>query len=258
VGRFYNVISPHLDDVALSCSLFLAANPGSRIITVFDGAPASVSPLPPWDAASGIFSDGADVSAVRRAEDVRAAALVRASTVHLGYWDSQYRNEDYGYQGPPDDELAGVIAEDLARRLGQDPWPLVIPLGLCHFDHRTTAEACLILAGRRSGDTYLYEDLPYSVEYHDAVADQKAALAGRGLALEEYATIGSPDTHPLKLAVIMCHASQRHPLGRQRIRIAVRTPERIWKLVRGKHPAPEGMQVRSGPSGEAADPGRSR
>lgn len=214
-----------------------------------------MSPLPPWDAASRIFSDGADVGAVRRAEDVRAAALVKASTVHLGYWDSQYRNEDYGYQGPPDDDLAGVIAEDLARRLGQDPWPLVIPLGLCHSDHRTTAEACLILAGRRSGDTYLYEDLPYSVEYHDAVADQKAALADRGLALEEYATIGSPDTRPLKLAVIMCHASQRRPLGRRRVKTAVRTPERIWKLVPDKHPAPESL---AGGMADAGDGGASR
>jgi LmbE family N-acetylglucosaminyl deacetylase len=241
VDNFYNVVSPHLDDVALSCSLFLAAHPGSRIITVFDGGPASVSPLTEWDKAARYFSDGADVSAVRRAEDIRAAALVKASTVHLGYWDRQYRSGRYGYQGTAEDELAGVIAEDLARRLGQDPWPLVIPLGLGHTDHRITAEACLMLAGRRSGHTYLYEELPYSAEDHHGAAGRKAALARRGLALEEHAMIGAPDGPALKRAVIGCHVSQRRPLGRRRLRTAVRTPERIWRLVPGKQPAPESM-----------------
>jgi LmbE family N-acetylglucosaminyl deacetylase len=241
VDNFYNVVSPHLDDVALSCSLFLAAHPGSRIITVFDGGPASVSPLTEWDKAARYFSDGADVSAIRRAEDIRAAALVKASTVHLGYWDRQYRTGHYGYRGAAEDELAGVIAEDLARRLRQDPWPLVIPLGLGHADHRLAAEACLMLAGQRSGDTYLYEELPYSAENHHDAADRKAALARRGLGLEEHATTGPPDGRALKRAVIECHASQRRPLGRRRVKIAVRTPERIWRLVPGRHPAAESM-----------------
>jgi LmbE family N-acetylglucosaminyl deacetylase len=235
VDHFYNVVSPHLDDVALSCSLFLAANPGSRIITVFDGGPPAVSPLTRWDKAARYFSDGADVSAVRRAEDVRAAALVKASTVHLGYWDRQYRSGHYGYQGAPEDELAGVIAENLARLLGQDPWPLVIPLGLGHADHRIAAEACLILAGRRSADTYLYEELPYSAEDHHDAAGRKAALARRGLALEEHATIGSAPAQSLKRAVIRCHVSQQRPLGRRRVKTAVRTPERIWKLIPSGH-----------------------
>jgi LmbE family N-acetylglucosaminyl deacetylase len=239
VDNFYNVVSPHLDDVALSCSLFLAAHPGSRIITVFDGGPASVSPLTEWDKAARYFPDGADVSAVRRAEDIRAAALVKASTVHLGYWDRQYRTGNYGYHGTAEDDLAGVIAEDLARRLGQDPWPLVIPLGLGHADHRIAAEACLIFAGRRSCDTYLYEELPYYAEDHRDAAGRKAALARRGLALEEHVTIGSSAGRVLKQAVIECHASQRRPLGRRRLKMAVRTPERIWKLVPGKHLAPE-------------------
>src|SRR5215469_2386261 len=102
--RIYNVISPHLDDVALSCTLFLSANRGSQITTVFSGGPHAVQPLPRWDRKSRYFRQGADVMAVRRGEDINAAAMLAASTHHLNFWDVQYRTPQYGYQGVTDRE----------------------------------------------------------------------------------------------------------------------------------------------------------
>lgn len=229
------MVSPHLDDAALSCARFLAAHPGSCLITVFAAGPASVSPLTTWDRAARYFKDGADVMAVRRGEDATAAALVRAAALHLPYWDRQYRNEQYGYHGPAEAELAPAIAADLLAQSAKQPRPWLIPLGLGHPDHRLAAEAALLWVGQTwaspgAADVYLYEELPYAVEDPAGVADRKQDLARRGFALEEDASLEFLDDRAVKKAVLRCHASQWRTL-RRRARTAVRTPERIWRLV---------------------------
>jgi LmbE family N-acetylglucosaminyl deacetylase len=233
VLRTYNVVSAHLDDAALSCSLLLAANPGSRITTVFAGGPPAVRPLTQWDRQAGYFADGADVTGVRRGEDISAAAMVHASARHLTYWDRQYRSERYGYAGPSEEELAVRIADELvALGPGPEAGAWVIPLGLGHPDHRITAEAGLMCAERQRGDVcYLYEELPYAVEAPSDVADRKRYLAQRRFALEEDDTLEFLDDRALKAAAFRCHASQQRLL-RRRARAALRARERIWRLDR--------------------------
>jgi LmbE family N-acetylglucosaminyl deacetylase len=237
MSRVLNVISPHLDDAALSCSLFMAANPGSYLTTVFADGPLSVRPLTPWDRGARYFTDGADVMGTRRAEDARAAALVQATARHMPYWDRQYRNDRYGYTGLPDADLPEAIAEDLLRQdPAADAW--LIPLGLGHPDHRLAADAALIAAERwlPFQPVYLYEELPYAVEDPAEVARRKQRLAERGLTLAEDHTLQQLDDRDLKKAVFRCHASQRRQL-RWRARTATRTPERVWKLVPLSAPA---------------------
>ena len=230
--RVYNVVSPHLDDAALSCSLLLAANPGSYVTTVFAAGPPSVRPLTRWDRGAKYFTEGADVTGVRRGEDISATALLRATAIHLSYWDRQYRNECYGYRGLADEELPGAIAATLAsRRPPASATAWVIPLGLGHPDHRLVAEAGLILAGREPGDIFLYEELPYAAEDVSEGAARKRYFAERGFELEDDVTVGIAADRALKAAVLRCHASQRRTL-RGRIRVATRNPERVWKIVR--------------------------
>jgi LmbE family N-acetylglucosaminyl deacetylase len=232
VSRVLNVISPHLDDAALSCSLFMAANPGSYLTTVFADGPVSVRPLTPWDRGARHFAEGADVMGARRAEDAKAAALIQATAQHMSYWDRQYRNDRYGYTGLPDRDLPEAIAEDLLRQdPASDAW--LIPLGLGHPDHRLAADAALIAAERWLPFqlVYLYEELPYAVEDPAEVAGRKQRLAARGLALEADHTLERLDDRALKQAVFRCHASQRRQL-RRRARTAMRTPERVWRLTR--------------------------
>ncbi len=229
--RIYHVISPHLDDAALSCSLLLAANPGSYVTTVFAGGPPSMRELTIWDRLARYFPEGADVVGVRRGEDISASALVRAKPVHLAYWDRQYRNEGYGYQGPSEAELAQAITAELLSRRPQAPadyW--VIPLGLGHPDHRVAAEAGLMLAGREAGEFFVYEELPYAVELKAEVARRKSYFADRGFELKEDPALDMANDRRLKAAVIRCHASQRRLL-RWRIWRARRSPERIWRLL---------------------------
>ena len=231
--RVFNVVSPHLDDAALSCSLLLAANPGSYVTTIFAAGPLSVRPLTRWDRDAKYFPEGADVTGVRRGEDISATALVRATAIHLSYWDRQYRNECYGYQGLADEELPTAIAATLASRRPSAPaaaW--VIPLGLGHADHRLAADAGLIVADREAGDVFLYEELPYAVEDASEVTARKRYFAERGFELED-TTVGIAADRTLKTAVLRCHASQRRAL-RRRLRVATRTPERVWKIVRAR------------------------
>jgi len=230
-GRTYVAVSAHLDDVALSCSNFLAPNPGSRIVTVFAGGPASVRPLTPWDKATRYFADGADIIGVRRGEDMSAAALLKASTCHLSYWDRQYRREEYGYCGPAAEDLPRLIAADLVQCAGQnnpdDTW--IVPLGLGHPDHRISGEASLIFADQYHGDIFVYAEHP--VDNSADIADRQRRLAERGYSLERQVT---PQRHrDLKAAVVRCHTSQRRALG-WRARRAIRRPEQIWRLIRDR------------------------
>jgi LmbE family N-acetylglucosaminyl deacetylase len=232
LGSSYAVVSPHLDDAVLSCGLFLAANPGSSIVTAFSHGPSTVSPLPAWDADSRYFPDGADVMGVRRGEDISSAAMAHAGTLHLGYWDSQYRISGYGYQGLPAGELPAAIAADLAAQARAQPglaW--VIPLGIHHPDHVVTAEAGLIFAGSQDGPVYLYEELPYAPRYPTVVAERKKSLSQRDWALAAEPALGFARDPAWKAAIVGCHASQRQALGRG-LPNALRSPERIWRLVR--------------------------
>jgi LmbE family N-acetylglucosaminyl deacetylase len=231
VPSTYSVLSPHLDDAVLSCALFVNAHPGSRIVTVFADGPASVRPLPAWDRATRFFAEGSDVMAVRREEDKKAASVLRASAEHLPFWDSQYRNEQYGYRGPEGDELVEAIVGHI---LGHAPnWhhsPWLIPLGLGHRDHRLVAEVGLRLTAHLPGGWHLYEDLPYALENRDDVQRRKLELQRRGFALGRDDDVPAEADRAIKKAAIACHASQRRTL-RRRARAATRAQERLWVLV---------------------------
>lgn len=228
----YAVLSPHLDDAVLSCSLFLAANPGSRIITVFANGPSSVSPLTPWDKAARYFAAGDDVMAARRDEDRKASALLQAAALHLPYWDSQYRTERYGYDGPRADDLVEVVVDDLLSRAADSPpaaW--LVPLGLGHSDHRLTSEVGLRVAGQLGCDLYVYEELPYAFEDEGEVQRRRGDLQRGGITLEADGGLGTSSDRAIKKAAIACYASQRRAL-RRRAKAVVSARERIWALER--------------------------
>lgn len=228
----YRVVSAHLDDAALSCALFIAANPGSRLTTVFAGGPPSVSPLTSWDGATKYFRDGDDVVCTRRREDERCSALLAVDYEHLPFWDKQYRSVLYNYEGPDATELLAAVSEELARLASQQPvdaW--LMPLGLGHDDHRLTAEACLEVAVACDLDCYVYEDLPYYQEVVEEIPDRFRHFASRGFRLVKDGSLRSSHKRSLKRAAIRCYRSQRAPLGR-RVGRSVRAREHVWHLER--------------------------
>jgi LmbE family N-acetylglucosaminyl deacetylase len=209
-------LSPHYDDVALSCGGTVAALSESGeqplIITCFGGSP----PGPLNDFARDMHLrwrvDAGEAIAIRRAEETCAADVLGAGVHWLDFPDAIYRGSRY----TSDDELFGTIHPDemdlptqivralevVFARLGVHPSRLYVPLGIGnHVDHQHVVEVGRRFS-RRGYEVFAYEDFPYAgdpgVEHH-----------GRALTGEE------PVTHLLtaeqlerRVAAILCYRSQ--------------------------------------------------
>ena len=185
------IVSPHLDDAALSCWSVLAVGaPGlggpARVpVTVLDvcaGLPP-VGALGEWDARGGAAGSRARMQE-RRAEELAALADVGARIILLDLLDWQY--------GPEGEDVAAVLAPHLATA----GW-VYAPAGIGgHRDHLRSRDAVLSLRP----DAILYADLPYALRHGfepplpgyepderllaaDAVAAKAAALAHYGTQL---------------------------------------------------------------------------
>lgn len=162
-------VSPHLDDVALSCAghVLEDVERGDRVVI------------------ATVFSDG-DGYAARRREDDRAMAILGAEPIHLGLRDAPYRYglapsfrvlliERQPRETEDEDAVAGRIAELACSLRAQQ---VLLPLGVGgHVDHRLT-----FLAHRRlAGDVRFYEDRPYATVTHAVrlrLAEIRAVILG--------------------------------------------------------------------------------
>ena len=159
------VLSPHLDDAALSCGGLLSATRDklSRlVITVTAGTRSRVR--------KGFVSP-----TERRLEDRAAMRELGCDFVHLGFADAIYRKSPVSGQliyrdsrerlaAPPIDD-AGHVEELylVLRRLCQDLGNVLVlsPLGVGqHVDHAICARLALRLFGA-SPNLQFYEDFPY-------------------------------------------------------------------------------------------------
>ena len=154
-------LSPHLDDVALSCGGSVAAQVrrGETVLIVTlaagDPPPGPLSPLA--EAMHASWNLGRDAAERRRAEDRAACARLGADWVHLpipdciyrpagaaGKWRCASRPDLFGPLLPEDDGLVAAIVDRLAALPPANR--LVAPLGIGgHVDHqigRRAAEAC--------------------------------------------------------------------------------------------------------------------
>ncbi|BBD72928.1 hypothetical protein HS1genome_1317 [Sulfodiicoccus acidiphilus] len=150
------LLSPHPDDLALSIGgiLSLGLLNGYSAVTVFTESrysPAAM--IPP-----------SEVSAARRAEDLRYFSSLGASVTHLGFPDTSMRGYislkgDGRYIDPILHKVTSTLRELLK---GQDL--VVAPLGLGgHVDHETVRRGAEL-----SGEPLiLYEDLPYASDFDD-------------------------------------------------------------------------------------------
>jgi len=229
-------VSPHLDDLVLSCAGLLAAHPLSVMVTVFAGGPPSVDPVTAWEALSGSFPPGADIVGARRIEDVRAATELGATTLHLGHWDHQYRTATYGYGGPTQQPaLIRTVALDLERLImDATPTTWVVPLGLAHPDHEVAAAACFDVARVHPElDWLVYEELPYAVYLPDKVLEAEARLRSGGFALRPVGDVEVSRDVSTKRRAVGCYRSQLRPLG-EAVDISLDTPERLHRLARAR------------------------
>lgn len=186
----YIYLSPHLDDVALSCGgqIYTATCAGERVLIVTITAGDPVAPVSSYAASlHNRWELVVDATAARRAEDLAASAILGAEALHWNVPDCIYRVDA---QGVPyyvsDAELFGPVApaemglvDELAAQMRALPpaRQIVAPLVVGkHVDHQLTRLA----AERAFGSEALlyYEDYPYAQlpgKLEEALADAGSA-----------------------------------------------------------------------------------
>lgn len=188
-ARRHVFLSPHYDDIALSCggTAALASNAGERaeVALIFGNRPDPDAPLTDfaadmhekWGMGAGEVIDR------RRAEEATAAAALGVTTVFLPFHDAIYRGDRYRsdeqlFGGPASDEQDLPERIAAAANLGGPPDPTVrvhAPLAIGHHVDHLHAYATGLLLAQRGWEVRFYEDLPYALR-PSGVDDRIASL----------------------------------------------------------------------------------
>jgi LmbE family N-acetylglucosaminyl deacetylase len=180
-------ISPHLDDAVLSVGGLIyeqtRAGMDVEIWTMMCGFPPTdeLSPFAQVMHYEWGIPAAADVVIARRVEDVKAAGIVGAKTIHFDFLDCIYRrgkNGDWLYSDvfvqphQDDGELPAQIAEAISARL-QPTDQLVCQFGLgSHVDHILVRQALELIQR-----PILYDaDIPYLFRHPEELAPQTARM----------------------------------------------------------------------------------
>ncbi len=204
------LISPHLDDAVFSAGgvMALLAGRGWRVVTA-TAFTRSVHPAQGFalecQRDKGL-ADEVDYMALRRDEDVEAAALTGAETLWLDLPEAPHRGYAsaaalFGEYAPDDaiaDELLAAL-RDAMRDVAPD---LVLgPAALgSHVDHRRVLDALPLAVGDRAWA--LWRDTPYIIRQPEAVP------GGAFLGGLEDVRLPVEDTLDVKLAASAAYASQ--------------------------------------------------
>jgi LmbE family N-acetylglucosaminyl deacetylase len=126
LGKKIAVVSPHLDDAALSLggTIARAVREGAdvRVVTVFAYDPETTAPNGEWDATCG-FRSAREAAAVRRAEDRRACEFLGARPVWLPFDDDEHTDR------LDPDAIRSALAEAVegAETVFVPGFPLAVP-----------------------------------------------------------------------------------------------------------------------------------
>jgi LmbE family N-acetylglucosaminyl deacetylase len=213
-------VSPHYDDITLSCGGTVArvaqAGLQSEVTVVFGAEPDPAMPLSPfaqrlhtrWGLTSGRV-------ATRRSEEVEAAALLGSNVSFLPFPDAIYRDSYYtsgaalfGEPAIEEDDLPDRLAEALGGNdLPDSATQIYCPMAIGgHVDHRLAFSAGVKLS-RVGRSVYFYEDVPYALR-PGATEARLSAIKATGLDLQPFVAIDVASTWELKVLAIMAYGSQ--------------------------------------------------
>lgn len=228
------VLSPHLDDAALSLGATIAQLGGAgctvRVATIFSGRPSGrLSPTArAFHARCGL---GDDAMTVRAGEDAGACRLLGVAPIYGELPEALYRRDAHGkprhdaaslFAAAPANEPASLaaIAAFITRLLAAErPQAVLAPLGVGgHVDHALTRTA-LRRCGLGATACYWYEDLPYALYGHlrGWEGDYAAGLQPISVAL-------SPAAWLTKIAAVRQYRSQLDVLWYDE----APWPEQLW------------------------------
>jgi LmbE family N-acetylglucosaminyl deacetylase len=209
------VISPHLDDAALSCGQLLAGWPNAVVVTVFAGTPADPTISTTYDRNCG-FPTAVEAMNRRRREDDAAMSHLKSIPVRLDFVDHQYDDTI---------DLPGMAAAIRAAIDDAGPAKVLAPLGLAHQDHVATATASAMAMAGVDVPFYVYEEIPSRVLWPEAVPPRLAWWAqryGREPVLE---FVGDGPRRRKETALAQ-YKSQLWALSKWNIYV----PERFWRV----------------------------
>lgn len=211
-------ISPHYDDIALSCggTAALVAEAGKRAVValLFGDHPDPDQPMTSFadhmHAEWGMSAD--EVIAGRRAEEAASSRVLGTRDVFLPFRDAIYRGDNY----LSDDDLFGVpkgtdidlpdrvVAALQAEGFEADDTRVYAPLASgFHVDHQLAFEAAVLLDAA-GWEVWFYEDLPYSL-LPGRVEDR---VARAGTPLQVAGAVDVTDVWTKKIDAIMAYPSQ--------------------------------------------------
>jgi LmbE family N-acetylglucosaminyl deacetylase len=242
------VVSPHLDDAALSCAALLARTDPADVLTVFAGEPDPPQ-QGPWDRECG-FASSAESVPTRRAEEESAFAGTPHRLAFMELLEGQY--VDWCHAQEEADAIADAIRGWAAanaggtvampagagRRLGRVRAALVRRLGTnlgpdFHPDHLFVRDVALgVLTELPDVRPILYEELPY-VLGGSAAGEARRAASSRGWRAVELVV----DVDRTAKAARICAYRTQVPfltLDGTRLDVAANLPahERYWLLGR--------------------------
>lgn len=179
----YLFISPHLDDVVLSCggivhNLSLEGF-SVKILTIFSGDPANHQPLSSFaQTLHNRWNLPQNAVTYRRAEDKKAIHVLGAESAYLNYLDCIYRytqdelplisQEEDLYMEIPENEFSFTdeIQQKIKSEIDENTL-LVTPLAIGgHLDHRITR----MVIEKFSNPIYYYADYPYITRQNSEVS----------------------------------------------------------------------------------------
>ncbi|MCB1999184.1 MAG: PIG-L family deacetylase [Burkholderiaceae bacterium] len=223
------ILSPHLDDAALSCGGLLHTL-RRRVSTLVVSVSSATARIAKADGSRPISSRKGHVSShMRRREDIAAMHSVDTHFVHLSFADAIYRrspltgrliyrNERERWVTPRVDDMAHVeelylvlrrLCLDLGRIL------LISPMGIGHHvDHHITAQVALRMVNSHAGAELLfYEDFPYVADpaMGSGSQDDPPKALGR-LQLKPAQRFVVPVDVDAKMNLLRHYASQVRPL----------------------------------------------
>jgi LmbE family N-acetylglucosaminyl deacetylase len=172
-------ISPHFDDIALSCGglVWEQAHSGDEVVicTVTAGSPDRNAPLSPFAASlHQRWGVGVEAVAARREEDRASCSILGARPIYLSLTDCIYRNDPIqgtplydsnktimGKVNPAERKLTRALAEEM-RSLFPPEAQVIAPLAIGgHVDHRLTRRAADLLRI----NLWYYADYPYTARW---------------------------------------------------------------------------------------------
>jgi LmbE family N-acetylglucosaminyl deacetylase len=211
-------LSPHYDDIALSCggiaALLSREGRQPEVALIFGSPPDPKTPLTSFaeELHAGWGLNSSEVIASRRAEEAVASVILGTTDIFLPFRDAIYRGERYlsndgifGEVAADEVALSDAIIASLRLEEGERTTTrLYVPLAIGnHVDHQITFAAGVTMA-KAGWSVWFYEDLPYALR--TGARDQHVTAAGVELTTAAIVDVGS--TWEQKISAIMAYPSQ--------------------------------------------------